>query len=138
MLPADANRVINALQRAADIVIQKSLREGFGLTVTEALWKGKPVIGGNTGGIRLQVINHHTGFLVDTPEGAAYRIRYLFHYRDQLKEMGLKGKEFVRENFLLTRHLRDHLALILGLRSGGSERIELHRVEPAAPLRIGE
>ena len=138
MLPADANRVINALQRAADIVIQKSLREGFGLMVTEALWKGKPVIGGNTGGIRLQVINHHTGFLVDTPEGAAYRIRYLFHYRDQLKEMGLKGKEFVRENFLLTRHLRDHLALILGLRSGGSERIELHRVEPAAPLRIGE
>jgi trehalose synthase len=130
MLPADANRVINALQRAADIVIQKSLREGFGLTVTEALWKGKPVIGGNTGGIRLQVINHHTGFLVDTPEGAAYRIRYLFHYRDQLKEMGLKGREFVRENFLLTRHLRDHLALIHALRSGGSERIELHRVNP--------
>ena len=127
MLPADANRVINALQRAADIVIQKSLREGFGLTVTEALWKGKPVIGGNTGGIRLQVINHHTGFLVDTPEGAAYRIRYLFNYRDQLKEMGLKGREFVRENFLLTRDLRDHLALILALRSGGSERIELHR-----------
>jgi trehalose synthase len=134
MLPADANRVINALQRSADIVIQKSLREGFGLTVTEALWKGKPVIGGNTGGIRLQVIDHHTGFLVDTPEGAAYRIRYLLHYRDQLKEMGLKGREFVRENFLLTRHLRDHLALILSLRNGGSDRIELHRVDAALAL----
>jgi trehalose synthase len=133
LLPADASRVINALQRAADIVIQKSLREGFGLTVTEALWKGKPVIGGNTGGIRLQVINHHTGFLVDTPEGAAYRIRYLFHARDQLKEMGLKGKELVREHFLLTRHLRDHLALILALRTGGSDRIDLHPVAAAPP-----
>jgi len=131
LLPPDAHRVINALQRAADIVIQKSLREGFGLTVTEALWKGKPVIGGNTGGIRLQVINHHTGFLVDTPEGAAYRIRYLFHYHEHLKEMGLKGKEFVRENFLLTRHLRDHLSLIHALRSGSADRIELHRVAAA-------
>jgi trehalose synthase len=135
LLPPDANRVINALQRAAHIVIQKSLREGFGLTVTEALWKGKAVIGGNTGGIRLQVIDHHTGFLVDTPEGAAYRIRYLLHYREQLTAMGLEGKEFVRGHFLLTRHLRDHLALILSLRSGGSDRVELHRADavPATP-----
>ncbi len=127
LLPADAHRAINALQRAADIVLQKSTREGFGLTVTEALWKGKPVIGGNTGGIRLQVIDHHTGFLVDTPEGAAHRIRYLLHYAEKRKEMGRKGREFVRENFLLTRHLRDYLSLIHLLRSGGSDRIELHR-----------
>ena len=62
LLPSDAHRTINALQRASDIVLQKSLREGFGLTVTEAMWKGRPVIGGDTGGIRLQVINHYTGF----------------------------------------------------------------------------
>jgi trehalose synthase len=60
-LPPDAHRTINALQRWPPSCLQKSLREGFGLTVTEALWKGKPVIGGNTGGIRLQVVNHHTG-----------------------------------------------------------------------------
>ena len=68
-LPPDAHRAINALQRASDIVIQKSLREGFGLTVTEALWKGKPVIAGHTGGIRLQVISHYNGFLVNTLKG---------------------------------------------------------------------
>jgi trehalose synthase len=81
------------------------------------------------------VIDHHTGFLVDTPEGAAYRIRYLLHYREQLTAMGLEGKEFVRGHFLLTRHLRDHLALILSLRSGGSDRVELHRADavPATP-----
>ena len=87
LLPSDAHRTINALQRASDIVMQKSTREGFGLTVTEGLWKGKPVIGGNTGGIRLQVINHHTGFLVSTPEGAALRTRYLLHHRDILESM---------------------------------------------------
>lgn len=124
-LPGDAHRTINALQRISDIVIQKSTKEGFGLTVTEALWKGKPVIGGNTGGIRLQVINHHTGFLVDSPEGAAMRIRYMLHHRQRLEEMGIKAKEFVRENFLLTRHLREYLTLMLGLSHGEAERIEL-------------
>ncbi len=125
LLPADANRTINALQRAADIVIQKSIKEGFGLTVTEGLWKGKPVIGGNTGGIRLQVFNHHTGFLVDTPEGAALRIRYLLHRRDRLAEMGYIAKEFVRENFLLTRHLREYLTLFLAMLHNEDDRIEL-------------
>ena len=125
LLPADANRTINALQRAADIVLQKSIKEGFGLTVTEAMWKGKPVIGGNTGGIHLQVVNHHTGFLVDSPEGAALRIRYLLHHRSRLEEMGRKAREFVRENFLLTRHLREYLTLMLALTHGGEGRIEL-------------
>lgn len=125
LLPPDSHRVVNALQRASDIVLQKSLREGFGLTVTEALWKGKPVIGGNVGGIRLQVINYHTGFLVDTPEGAALRIRYLLHNRGRMEEMGTKATEFVRENFLLTRQLREYLTLMVALLHGSEERIEL-------------
>jgi trehalose synthase len=125
LLPGDAHRTINALQRASSIVIQKSIKEGFGLTVTEAMWKNKPVIGGDTGGIRIQVINHHTGFLVNTPEGAALRIRYLLHNQDILKEMGQKAREFVRENFLITRHLREYLTLIFALLHGQEERIEL-------------
>jgi len=125
LLPPDAHRTINALQRAADVVLQKSTREGFGLTVTEAMWKGKAVIGGDTGGIRLQVINFHTGFLVSTPEGAALRIRYLLHQREQLAQMGQKAREFVRENFLLTRQLREYLTLMLALRNAGANRIEL-------------
>ncbi|MBN1626071.1 MAG: glycosyltransferase [Deltaproteobacteria bacterium] len=125
LLPGDAHRTINALQRIADIVLQKSIKEGFGLTVTEAMWKNKPVIGGDTGGIRLQVINHHTGFLVNTPEGAALRIRYLLHNRDKTEEMGRKAKEFVRENFLITRQLREYLTLIYALLYGSREWIEL-------------
>ncbi len=125
LLPPDAHRTINALQRAADIVLQKSVKEGFGLTVSEAMWKGKPVIGGDVGGIRLQVVDHFTGFLVGTPEGAALRIRYLLHRRDRLAEMGERGRRHTQENFLLTRHLRDYLALMLGLRHGISERLEL-------------
>lgn len=124
LLPASAHRTINAFQRLADIILQKSTREGFGLTVTEGMWKGKPVIGGDVGGIRLQVVNHHTGFLVNSPEGAAHRIRYFLHRRERLREMGEEAREFVRENFLLTRHLREYLMLILAvLRDPGERRI---------------
>lgn len=125
LLPGDAHRTINALQRAADIVLQKSLKEGFGLTVTEAMWKKKPVIGGDTGGIRTQVINYHTGFLVNTPEGAALRIRYLLNNRDKLLEMGDKAQTFVRDNFLITRHLREYLTLFVALLHQKEQRIEL-------------
>ncbi len=128
-LPPDSHRVINALQRAADIVLQKSIREGFGLTVAEAMWKGKPVIGGDTGGIRIQVVDHYTGFRVRTPEGAALRIRYLLHHRNKLQEMGQRARRLVRENFLLTRHLRDYLALMIGVTYGLEDRIDT-----AAPL----
>lgn len=126
LLPSDAHRTVNALQRIADVVLQKSIKEGFGLTVTEAMWKGKAVIGGDVGGIRLQVINHHTGFLVSTPEGAALRIRYLLKHRNKLEEMGRKAKEFVRENFLLTRHLREYLTLMVAITHESAERIELN------------
>ena len=98
---------------------------GFGLTVTEAMWKGKPVIGGDTGGIRLQVINHHTGFLVNTPEGAALRVRYLLKNRDRLEAMGRKAREFVLDNFLVTRHLREYLTLMFATLHKSAERIEL-------------
>lgn len=125
MLPPDAHRIINALQRAAAIVLQKSTREGFGLTVTEALWKGRPVIGGNTGGIRLQVIDHHTGFLVNTPEGAALRLRYLLRQPKKIQSMGYKAQAFVRDNFLLTRQLREYLTLCVDLLHGVGDRIEL-------------
>lgn len=128
-LAPDSHLTINALQRAADIVLQKSVKEGFGLTVTEALWKGKPVIGGNCGGIRLQIHNHHTGFLVNTPEGAAERIRYLLQNPKLREEMGQKGHQFVHDNFLSTRHLRDYLTLILSLlRPSANRRIEIHRL----------
>lgn len=124
-LPSDANRTINALQRASTIVIQKSLKEGFGLTVTEAMWKGKPVIGGRAGGITLQVVNYHTGFLVHTPEGAALKIRYLLNHPEQIARMGNKAREYVRQHFLLTRHLREYLTLMAALLKGSEERITM-------------
>ncbi len=125
VLPPDAHHEINALQRAADVVLQKSIREGFGLTVTEAMWKGKPVIGGDTGGIRLQVVDHHTGFLVSSPEGAALRIRYLLAHPERRRAMGQKARGFVRRQFLLTRHLREYLSLMVALRHGDGARIAL-------------
>jgi trehalose synthase len=120
-----SDRTISALQAGADIVLQKSLREGFGLTVTEAMWKGKPVIGGNTGGIRLQLMNHRTGFLVDTPEGAAMRIRYLLFDRPRMAQIGSNARELVRQNFLITRHLREYLTMMVALTHGSEDRVEL-------------
>ncbi len=111
-LPANAHLQINALQRAATIVIQKSTREGFGLTVTEAMWKGKPVIGGASGGIVVQIIHGVTGYTVTSVEGCAYRIRYLLNNPDLMRRMGEAGREHVRQNFLITRELRDHLTLL--------------------------
>lgn len=129
LLPSDAHKTINALQRAADIVLQKSIKEGFGLTVAEAMWKAKPVIGGNTGGIRLQVHNWRNGFLVNTPEGAAHRIRYLLQNKDKAKEMGRIGKEFTRQRFLLTRQLLHYLTLMVSLRHDHSSRIVLNNLK---------
>jgi trehalose synthase len=115
LLPPDSHRAINALQRSAILVLQKSLKEGFGLTVTEALWKGRPVIGGACGGITIQVHDYQTGFLVHSPAGAAYRIRYLLRDASKRQRMGQTGHDFVLEHFLLTRHLRDYLTMLLTL-----------------------
>jgi trehalose synthase len=103
--------VVNAFQRAANVVVQKSIREGFGLVVSEAMWKGKPVIGSDVGGIRLQIIDGETGYLVDDVEGCAKRIVDLLSDREEAMEMGRVARAFVKERFLSTRDLNDHLAL---------------------------
>ncbi len=115
VLPPTAHRDINALQRAATVVMQKSTKEGFGLTVTEALWKGKPVIGGLAGGIASQVIFGVTGYLVSSVEGAAFRLRNLLENPSLAEKLGREGREHVRRNFLITRSLRDYLALLIWL-----------------------
>jgi trehalose synthase len=112
LLPPDANLEINALQRAATIVLQKSLREGFGLTVAEAMWKGKPVIGGFTGGITVQLVYGVTGFTVNSTEGTAFRVHYLLDNPEVMAKVGEDAREYVRRNFLITRHLGDWLALM--------------------------
>jgi trehalose synthase len=101
------------LQRASTIVIQKSLREGFGLTVAEALWKKKPVVASAVGGIPLQVIHKHTGLLAHSVEGAAYQMRFLLSHPEIGKRLGEQGYEHVRENFLITGNVRRYLTMFL-------------------------
>ncbi|MDN7025190.1 glycosyltransferase [Methanoculleus sp. FWC-SCC1] len=110
-LPPDSPREINALQRASQIIVQKSIKEGFGLTVSEGLWKGKPVVAGDVGGIPLQVKDGWNGYLVSTVQETADRIIYLLKNPDLAETMGSRGREFVRENFLLTRGVLDHLTV---------------------------
>lgn len=114
-LPPDAALQINALQRGATIVLQKSVREGFGLGAAEAMWKGKPVVGGFAGGLPQQIINEVTGYTVHSVEGAAFRIRHLFNNPELIARMGAAGREHVRRSFLVTRHLTDALALMIHL-----------------------
>src|SRR5262245_20265567 len=114
-LPPTANIEINAIQRASTIVLQKSLKEGFGLTVSEALWKGKPVIAGAVGGIPLQITHRYSGILTHTVEGTAFWIKQLLNAPDYARKLGDNGREHVRTNFLLTRHLREYLLLFLFL-----------------------
>ncbi len=104
---------INALQRASTIIVQKSLREGFGLTVTEGLWKKKPVVASAVGGIPSQVIHKHTGMLAHSIEGTAYQIRFLLSNPAIAQRLGERGHEHVREHFLLTSDVRRHLTLFL-------------------------
>ncbi len=125
LLDPESHHEINALQRAADIIVQKSVREGFGLTVTEAMWKGKPVIGGAAGGIVLQLQDFQTGFLVHSPEGCALRIRYLLHHPEVGHRMGRLAREFVRSHFLMTRNVRDYLSLMILCEDPDSRIIEL-------------
>jgi trehalose synthase len=112
-LPVWSPREINALQTASTIVIQKSLREGFGLTVAEALWKKKPVVASAVGGIPLQVIHKHTGLLAHSVEGTAYQIRYLLSHPEIAAKLGENGHQHVKENFLITQNLKRYLLLFL-------------------------
>jgi trehalose synthase len=124
-LPPNSDLGVNILQRASTIVLQKSLKEGFALTVTEALWKKKPVVASAVGGIPLQVIHNHTGLLVHSIEGAAYKIRYLLSNPGLAKRFGENGYQHVRHNFLITRHIRDYLLLLIALNHPDQKIINL-------------
>ncbi len=109
------NIEVNAFQRASSVILQKSIREGFGLSVAEALWKGVPVVGSNVGGIPLQIINNETGFLIDNFEEAGRKTLYLIKHPDKARKMARKGKEHILKNFLITRHLKDYLLLFCSI-----------------------
>ena len=115
LLPPFSDLEINALVRGSTIIMQKSIKEGFGLTVTEALWKRRPVIGGAVGGIKLQILNGVTGFLVHSPEGAANRAVELLGDESLRQSIAANGHQHVRDNFLTTRHVRDYLLLMLAM-----------------------
>jgi len=115
LIPPGSDIEINALQRASTIIVQKSLGEGFGLTVSEALWKAKPVVASAVGGIPLQVKNKITGLLSYGIGGTAFALRQLLTNPQYAKWLGENGREHVRYNFLITRHLRDYLLLFLTL-----------------------
>ena len=114
-LPPDAHLQINALQRAATIVLQKSVQEGFGLGAAEAMWKGKPVVGGFAGGLPQQIVYDVTGYTVHSVEGAAFRVRHLLNNPELIARMGAAGREHVRRSFLITRHLTEDMALLIHL-----------------------
>jgi len=124
-LPPDSHREINALQRVADVVIQNSRREGFGLTVTEAMWKGKPVVGTDIGGIRHQIMHGVSGFLTHSVEGLAYRIRQLFGNPGMARRFGTQAREYVRNNLLVPHHIRRWLLLFHSLRESNGDVINL-------------
>jgi len=106
---------VNALQRASTVIIQKSLKEGFGLTVSEALWKAKPVVASNVGGIPLQIKHKYSGLLCNSVEGAAFAIKQLLNSPEYAKRLGENGRQNVKNNFLLTRHLKEYMLLFLSL-----------------------
>jgi trehalose synthase len=111
---------VNAFQRVADVVVQKSVREGFGLVISEAVWKGTPVVAGNTGGIPLQIQNGTGGFLVDTVEECAAWVVYLLEHSDEAEHVARRGWEWIRDHFLMPRLLRDELQLLGSLTKGNS------------------
>ncbi len=125
LLPPSSDIEINALQRASTVVLQKSLREGFGLTVAEALWKSKPVIASAVGGIPLQISHKYSGLLTYTIEGTAFALKQLLQNPSYAARLGENGKENIRKNFLITRHLRDYLLLFLYLLNKKEEIIFL-------------
>src|SRR5258707_191547 len=113
--PAWAALEVSPSQRSSTMVMQKSLREGFGLTVSEALWKKKPVVASAVGGIPVQIIHKHTGLLAHSIEGTAYQIRYLLSHPEIAAKLGERGYQHVKENFLITQKLKRYLTLFLAL-----------------------
>ncbi len=114
LLPQD-DIVVNALQRASAVIVQKSLKEGFGLTVAEALWKGKPVVASRVGGIPLQITHKYSGLLCHSSEGAAFAIKQLLNHPGYARKLGENGREHIRKNYLLTRQLKEYMLLSLAL-----------------------
>jgi len=114
-LPPASDIEINALQRISTVVLQKSLKEGFGLTVAEALWKARPVVASAVGGIPLQIVHEYSGFLTYSVEGTAHYLKMLLNEPEYARTIGLNGKEHVKNNFLITKHVRDYLALFNSL-----------------------
>jgi len=114
-LPPASDVEVNALQRVSNVILQKSLKEGFGLTVAEALWKSKAVIASAVGGIPLQITHKYSGILTHTIEGTAYWIKQLLNEPEYAARLGANGKEHIKNNFLITRHIRDYLLLFLSL-----------------------
>ena len=114
-LPPGSDREINALQRGSTVVLQKSLREGFALTVSEALWKRRAVVASAVGGIPLQILDERTGLLVRSIEGTAFQTIRLLDNPALRRELGAEGRVHVRDNFLHTREVRDYLAVFAGL-----------------------
>ena len=122
-LPPGSDLEINALVRGATVVVQNSIKEGFGLTVSEALWKAKPIITRPVGGISLQVTHGLTGLMAHSTEGVASQIRYLLSHPEVAERLGRLGREHVRHNFLITRHLRQALLLLTALDHPGERDI---------------
>ncbi|MCL4322628.1 MAG: glycosyltransferase [Deltaproteobacteria bacterium] len=112
-LPPTSNIEINALQRASTVILQKSIKEGFGLTVSESLWKSKPVVASAVGGIPLQITHKYSGLLSRTIEGTAIYVKQLLQNPEYAKQLGKNGHNHVKHNFLITRHLRDYILLFL-------------------------
>jgi trehalose synthase len=129
------NVEVNAIQTAARVVVQKSLREGFGLVVSEALWKGRPVVAGNVGGIPLQVLDGQTGYLAGSPAECAEHILDLLRHPDLADRMGAVGREHVRRNFLITRYLCDHLGMYTALASAEASAAPSSTLQTSRPGR---
>lgn len=115
LLPPASDLEINALQRASAVVLQKSLREGFGLTVAEALWKAKPVVASAVGGIPLQIAHKYSGLLSHTIEGTAFWVKQILQNPEFGERLGRNGKEHIKNNFLITKHIREYLLLFHSL-----------------------
>jgi len=125
LLPPYSDKDINALQRIAAVVFQKSIKEGFGLTVSEAMWKAKAVVAGAAGGIPVQITHGVNGLLVNSVEGAAFRARQLLNNPEMAKKIGENAREYVRKNFLITRQTRDYLSAWYSIENKGKSVLEL-------------